>query len=140
MEGLASVTTGRSAQQACWQGDASHNSGRTVEYVLVASGWRVGKKIYLDPFGLEVVSLSCTSVVVKAETGPPGTVPPDSIYPGKVDGVKGPDGEWVKFSGKEDWWSPDNNVEVTKDGEVKCAGGQCKVIPPKKLDDDPDAG
>jgi len=92
----------------------------------------------LDPFGLVVINRSGKAVIVKPESGPPGTVAPGATYPGKVDGVMGPDGKWLKFSGKESWWSPDNTVEVTPSGEVKCVGGLCKLVPPKKLNEDPD--
>jgi RHS repeat-associated protein len=93
---------------------------------------------YLDPFGLEVINRSGKTIIVKPETGGPGTVPADSTYPGKIDGVMGPDGKWMKFEGKE--WLPDNKVEVTKDGEVKCVGLWCRLLPPEKLDKDPDEG
>jgi RHS repeat-associated protein len=95
---------------------------------------------HLDPFGLEVINNSNKPVIVKPEAGPPGTVPANSTFPGKIDGVMGPDGKWLKFYGKDSWWSPDNKVEVTNEGEITCVGGLCKVLPPKKLEQDPDPG
>jgi RHS repeat-associated protein len=79
---------------------------------------------WVDPNGLEVVNRSNRDVLVKPEDGPWGRLPPGRTYPGKCDGVIGPNGR-MAVPGK--WWLPDNKVVVNKDGVPECRGGLCAL-------------
>ncbi len=110
-----------------------------VSHGKIGSARRSGASnplLYVDPLGLEVKNRYPGPIIIKPENGGPGVVPPGKTYPGKIDGVVGPDGKWIKFYGKD--WLPDNKVEVLPDGEVKCVGGLCMILPGKPQPVNPD--
>jgi RHS repeat-associated protein len=95
---------------------------------------------FVDPLGLRVRNYNSNGTKVKPETGPWGYLPPCSEWSGSPDGMV-PPGQpngppWHKFRGWNDWnfWpprfpTPDNDVDIKKDGTISCVGGTCRWIP-----------
>ena len=82
-----------------------------------------------DLNGLDVTNRSSGPVYVKPEDGAWGTLPSGQYYPGKIDGVIGPNGDTLAVYGRK--YLPDNHIVVGPDGVPQCTGGLCALLPDK---------